>query len=132
MSRTIVIFCLLVSICAFGNLSTMASAKAESLSKEEVIKAFSGKTVEGYHNMKQFHFKRFYGVDGTLIAINEIKGKRVGKWKVTDDGRLCEFRQVTRTEKCKRLERIGGVIEKYHKNNLNVVSYRKFVDGNQL
>jgi hypothetical protein len=123
---------LLVSICAFGIVSTVASAKAESLSKEEVIKAFSGKTVEGYHNKKQFHFKRFYGEDGTLIAVSEAKGKRIRKWKVTDDGRLCEFGAVKKNKKCKRLERIGEVIEKYNKKNVNVVTYRKFVDGNQL
>jgi hypothetical protein len=132
MNRKIVVLCLLVSICAFGSVSTVDSAKVESLSKEEIIKAFSGKTVEGYHNMKQFNFVRFYGEDGTLIAIAEAKVKRVGKWKVTDDGRLCEFKEVTKNKKCKRLERIGDLIEKYDKSNINVVTYRKFVDGNQL
>ena len=132
MCRKIVVFCLLVSICAFGSLSTVVSAKAESLSKEEIIKAFSGKTVEGYHNKKKFHFNRFYGEDGTLIAVSEAKGNRVGKWKVTDDGRLCEFKEVYKNKKCKKLERVGGSIEKYNRNNLKVVTYRKFVDGNQF
>jgi len=131
MSRIIVVLCLLVSICAFGSVSTVVSAKAESLSKEEIIKTFSGKTVEGYHNKKKFHFKRFYGEDGTLIMVSETKGKKVGKWKVTDDGRFCEFKQV-KNKKCMRLERIGDLINKYNKKNVNVITFKNFVDGNQL
>lgn len=100
------------------------------LSKEKIIAAFAGKTVEGYHHKKQFSFKRYYAEDGTLIGISIEKGERQDKWEATDYG-LCEFKDVSPMD-CKLLERDGDVIRKFNINGRNVVTYLKFHEGNQL
>ena len=101
-----------------------------SLSKEEIIEAFSGKTVEGYHHRKKFSFKRYYAKDGTLLAVSTKKGVRKHQWGVAGKG-LCEFSEVF-TDKCALLERDGEVIRKYNRKGKHTVSYLKFHEGNQL
>ena len=101
-----------------------------SLSEKEIIEAFSGKTVEGYHHRKKFSFKRYYSEDGTLNAVSLKKGVREDQWGVGGRG-MCEFSDIW-PEECNLLERDGEVIRKYNRKGRHAVSYFKFYEGNQL
>lgn len=60
-----------------------------AMTKDEIVKAFSGKTVAGYHHKKGFSFTGYYDPNGTLIGKSNKKGTRTGKWS-TEPGKLCE------------------------------------------
>ena len=99
-------------------------------SEIEIKEAFSGKTVDGYHKMKEFEFKRYYDPNGTINAVSDRKGKRKGKWSASSIG-LCQKFGLGKN-KCRRIKKDGDVIKMYNKKGKNTVIFKKFIDGKKL
>lgn len=78
--------------------------------KAHSLVLFSGKTVRGYHERKEFEFTRYFAADGSLIAINDRKGERHGTWSVTSDG-LCV--DLGKGDRCRKIIKDGEKILKY-------------------
>jgi hypothetical protein len=117
------------NIALFAVLSFMMQpALSGEMSKDEIVAAFSGKTVEGNHHTKDYEFKRYYDPNGTIYSVSDKKGKREGKWSA-EEGKLCEgFRK----NKCHKVVREGDVIRKYNKKGKNNITYKKFTDGKNI
>jgi hypothetical protein len=102
-----------------------------TLSKEELLDLFSGKTVESVTAVKGRVSQTYYNPDGTLEQIQEGK-VRFGKWRVRNDARIC-LQMENLEEKCRIIVKEDGDIRKYivKKNgqHQHSVSYRKFTQG---
>ncbi|TNF98567.1 MAG: hypothetical protein EP297_07685 [Gammaproteobacteria bacterium] len=99
-----------------------------AMTRDEIISAFSGKTVEGYHIKKSFSFTRYYDPDGTLEAVSKKKGVRVGQWSAVE-GMLCEdFGR----KKCRRVVEQGEAVKKFGADGILSVTYNKFMLGKKL
>jgi hypothetical protein len=102
-----------------------------SMSREEVLELFSGKTVESVTAVKGRVSRTYYDPNGTVEQLR--KGdRRYGKWRVTKNGRIC-LEMENSVEKCRIMVREGDQVKKYivKKNGMHQhsVSYRKFTEG---
>jgi len=103
---------------------------ADELSEDEIIERFSNKTVEGRHLKKNFSFVRFYGADGTLIAVSDEKGERTANWSA-DEENLCH--QWHGKNKCFPMKEQDGVVKMYNRRGtVPILVFNKFTDGNNL
>ncbi len=105
-----------------------------TLGEKAVKKLFRKKTVESVTANKGRVSLTYYGPKGKVIQ--ERNGQhRMGKWRVTNDGRIC-LQMENRKEKCRIIVKEGKVYKKYivKKNgqHQHSVSYRRFIKGNQL
>jgi len=105
-----------------------------TLKKEQVIKLFSGQTVESVTASKSRVSLTYYDPDG---AVEQLRNgdKRYGKWRVRSDARIC-LQMEDRSEKCRIIVKEGDQYKKYivKKNgrHQHSVSYRKFAPGKQF
>ncbi len=121
-----------------GNQLTRLSKKpilpVGTLRAKEVVKLFSGQTVESVTARKGRISHSYYNPDGTLEqSRNGVK--RSGKWRVKKNGRIClQFSGLK--EKCRIIVKEDGQIKKYivKKNgrHQHSVSYRNFTPGRHL
>ena len=91
------------------DLREASGSETGEMSKDEIIAAFSGKTVEGYNHKKDFTFYRYYDPNGTLYCVSDKKGKREGKWSAKS-GKLCE--DLGRY-KCRIVKKKGDEVFRY-------------------
>ena len=105
-----------------------------TLDREQIIKLFSGKTVESVTASKGRISHSYYVQDGSLVQVRNGQ-KRSGKWRVTRTGRIC-LQMEGMAEKCRIIVNEKGKYKKYivKKNgrHQHSVSYRNFIDGKQL
>ncbi len=105
-----------------------------TLKSKEIVKLFSGQTVESVTARKGRVSLSYYSPNGALEQLREGM-KRSGKWRVKKNGRIClQFENLK--EKCRIIVRQKGKIKKYivRKNgrHQHSVSYRNFIPGRQL
>ena len=105
-----------------------------TLKKKEVIKLFSGQTVESVTARKSRVSHTYYDPDGTVEQVRNGT-KRYGKWRVRSDARIC-LQIEDRREKCRIIVKEGDEYKKYivkkSGHHQHSVSYRKFSPGKQL
>ncbi len=104
---------------------------AGTLTREEVIKLFSGQTVESVTASKGRVSHTYYNPDGTLEQVRNGT-KRTGKWRVSKNARIC-LEMEGFEEKCRIIVKEKGKVKKYivKKNgqHQHSVSYRNFTPG---
>ena len=102
-----------------------------TLKRKEVIKLFSGQTVESVTASKGRVSHTYYDPNGLLVQLrNGVM--RHGKWRVKKNGRMC-LQMESLEEKCRVIVKEDGEIKKYivKKNgrHQHSVSYRNFSPG---
>lgn len=105
-----------------------------TLSSQEVIELFSGKTVESVTAQQGRVSQTYYDPDGSLVQFrNGVK--RTGKWRVTGSARIC-LQMEDLEEKCRIIVKDGRDYKKYivktNGEHQHSVSYRRFVPGKQF
>ncbi len=112
-------------------LASGPAAAERTLNRDEVMTLFSDKTVQYYHERKDFDIEAYYAPDGSL------RGKRGDKklnatWSVEEHGSLCISRHGQ--NRCRIIVENNGVYKKYKEkgdgSRVLVITYRKFIDGN--
>ena len=105
-----------------------------TLKKEQVIKLFSGQTVESVTANKSRVSHSYYSPDGTVEQVRNGT-KRYGKWRVRSDARIC-LQMEDLKEKCRIIVKEDDEYKKYivkkNGHHQHSVSYRKFAKGKQL
>lgn len=81
MKRLLIVCLLLVSgaACAANNLS---AAQVKSL--------MVGTTIDGFNEIKGVDYTVFFNPDGKIVLVT-AKGKRMGSWRIADDGHFCSL-----------------------------------------
>ena len=115
-------------------MSTKPLLPLGTLKKEQVIKLFSGQTVESVTANKSRVSHSYYSPDGTVEQLrNGVK--RYGKWRVRSDARIC-LQMEDLEEKCRIIIKEGDEYKKYivkkNGHHQHSVSYRKFAPGKQF
>lgn len=102
-----------------------------TLQRAEVVKLFSGKTVESVTATKGRVSRTYYNPDGTLEQLRNGM-KRQGKWRVKKNSRIC-LQIEDLDEKCRIIVEENGEIKKYivkkSGRHQHSVSYRNFTPG---
>lgn len=105
-----------------------------TLKKKQIIKLFSGQTVESVTVSKSRVSHTYYATDGTVEQLRN-GAKRYGKWRVRNDARVC-LQMEDRGEKCRIIVKEGDDYKKYivkkNGHHQHSVSYRKFATGKQF
>ena len=105
-----------------------------TLKKKQVIKLFSGQTVESVTASKSRVSHTYYAPDGSVEQIRNGT-KRYGTWRVSSDARIC-LQMEDRREKCRIIVKEGDEYKKYivkkNGHHQHSVSYRKFAPGKQF
>ena len=117
-----------------GNQLRASLLPAGTLSKDEVVQLFSGKTVESVTATKGRVSHTYYDPDGSLEQ--RRKGaKRFGTWRVTDTGSICLSMEGLE-EKCRIIVKEGNEYKKYivkkSGQHQHSVSYRNFRNGKKF
>lgn len=119
----------------FVAVTVSHSVFAEDLPRDEVLKLFSGKTVEAYHVKKDFDIKTYFNTDGTYRQFRDGE-PRAGKWWVKDDGKMCMQRSDRNREYCRIIVKAGDKLTKVKvKENgkrVHLLDYKKFTEGDAL
>ena len=115
-------------------MSTKPLLPLGTLKKKQVIKLFSGQTVESVTASKSRVSRTYYAPDGTVEQVRNAT-KRYGKWRVSNDARIC-LQMEDRKEKCRIIVKEGDEYKKYivkkNGHHQHSVSYRKFTPGKQF
>lgn len=105
-----------------------------TLKRKQVIKLFSGQTVESVTAGKGRISHTYYDPNGTLVQRRNGM-TRHGKWRVRKDARMC-LQMDGRDEKCRVIVKEDGEIRKYivkkNSRHQHSVSYRNFSTGRQF
>jgi len=105
-----------------------------TLNEKEVIKLFSGQTVESVTASKSRLSHTYYASDGSVEQIRNGT-KRYGKWRVRSDARIC-LQMEDLSEKCRIIVKEGDEYKKYivkkNGHHQHSVSYRNFSKGKQF
>lgn len=105
-----------------------------TLKKEQVIKLFSGQTVESVTASKSRVSHTYYAPDGVVEQVRNGT-KRYGKWRVSSDARIC-LQMEDRREKCRIIVKEDDEYKKYivkkNGHHQHSVSYRNFAKGKQF
>lgn len=130
---------LFVAVLLNACVSTPFNKTSTTLKAAEVRELFADKTVESVSKGSGLTSFSYYSPDGRVLQ-QRLWSKRVGKWTVKDNGKIClTFGKDTT---CRRIIRVakdlGSKITYYkirkHKGKPTerVVRYRAFVAGNRL
>lgn len=105
-----------------------------TLDKDQVVKLFSGNTVESITASQGRVSHTYYAPDGKLVQMRDGV-KRHGMWRVSNSARIC-LQMEGVEEKCRIIVREGDQIKKYivKKNgkHQHSVTYRKFTPGKKF
>lgn len=111
---------------------TITGKKDGVLTEKEILSLFSNRTVNGYHEKRNFKFVRFFAADGKLYGNNPLKGKRSGRWDVTSKG-LC-FHWKGGRKHCRKIVIEKGIVRQYKVTGSGgqvlATTYSRFRDGN--
>lgn len=104
------------------------------LSAEEIRALFSGKTVEGYHEIYQYTFRSYYEPDGTYRSYQDASTQpRNAKWWIEGKDMCIQWASQS-IELCRRIIKVGGIYKKVMRKNGKtkkvVVTYKRFRTGN--
>lgn len=102
-----------------------------TLGKDQVLKLFSGNTVESVTASQGRVSQTYYAPDGKIEQLRDGV-MRFGTWQVSNSGRMCLQMEGTE-EKCRIIVKEGDQIKKYivktSGQHQHSVSYRKFTQG---
>ncbi len=107
---------------------------AEALTSAELLELFNNRTVYSVTAAQGRESVGYYDASGEVRQLqNGVK--RTGRWRVTDNGRIC-LQMESLPEKCRIIVKEQGTYKKYivKKNgeHQHSVSYPAFRDGNPL
>jgi len=124
---------ILASATALLLLTGINHAYAEKLDAAAIKALFIGKTVTSYHTRKDFDVKAYYDPDGTVYGIRDDSIWQ-RHWEIRDDGNICIIYKERDKEFCRIIKKIDGKYYKYkvkgNGNEIRVIEYRQFEDGN--
>jgi len=106
------------------------------LSGDEVRALFSGKTVKGYHEKKEYPFTSYYEPSGTFRSYQDgATVPRSGRWWVNDSGDICiQWKGEPQSFCRKMITNDKGdywkVLVKSGGKRILIVTFESFVDGN--
>lgn len=118
-----------------GEKATGDKTGAVDLKRAEIVALFSGKTVRGHHERKNYDFKSYYEPTGELRSHQGKDGKvREATWAVKSD-EICITWKDDPEELCRTMVKAADGSyrkEKVKKNGdrLVVVTFESFTDGN--
>ena len=110
-----------------------------TLSGDEVRRLFAGKTVQGYHEKRNYAFISYYEPDGTFRSYQGgSKTPRHGNWSVSDNGDICVYWQDTNENLCRKMvtDNRGNywkvLFKKTRKGTkrILIVTFKSFTEGN--
>lgn len=125
-----------ISLIGCGSTSTIGR---RTLSGDEVRKLFAGKTVQGYHEKRNYAFTSYYEPDGTFRSYQGgSKTPRHAKWSVSDNGDICVYWQDTKENLCRKMvtDDRGNywkvLFKKTRKGTkrILIVTFKSFAEGN--
>lgn len=128
-----------VAVSLSGCVSSPVKKSSSSLKSDEVYALFAGKTVESVSKGSGLTSFTYYGPDGSVLQ-QRLWSKRMGKWQVKDNGKIClTFGKSSQCRKIRKVTEGLGLNVTYYKIRKRkgkkaeeVVRYRRFVDGNRL
>lgn len=116
---------------ALNKLSAHPVLPRETLSPSELQDLFIDRTVTSVTAVQGRVSISYYAPDGSVEQVRDGR-KRHGRWRITDDARICLQMEQSR-EKCRIIVRDQEGYKKFVVKNSgrhrHVVSYRAFVDG---
>jgi len=124
MNNRVFIFVIAFSSSLFVN-SVVAG---EPLSADQVRALFSGKTFDGYNEIKDKKFRVYSNADGTMIHQNAKRTKKV-TWEVESDGSHCG---ILKRKVCGKIVPIGDGVYHKIKDGEHTHTLKNFVEGNQI
>ena len=110
-----------------------------TLSGDEVRRLFAGKTVQGYHEKRNYAFTSYYEPDGIFRSYQGgSKTPRHGKWSVNGNGDIYVYWQDTRENLRRKMvtDDKGNhwkvLFKKTPKGTkrILIVTFKSFVEGN--
>ncbi len=105
-----------------------------TLNARQLKKLFSDKSVESVTAKKGRLSQTYYAPNGSVEQLRSGV-KRAGKWRVTDEGRIC-LQMEDRKEKCRIIVKEGDKYKKYivkkNGDHQHSVTYRNFAAGKRL
>lgn len=111
-----------------------ATLPAGTLSADQVKALFVDKTVTSVTVARQRQSISYYAPDGGVRQIS-AGISRLGRWRVTDNGRMC-LQMESMPEKCRIIVNDRGIYKKYivKKNGRHehTITYQDFRTGNPL
>lgn len=99
------------------------------LSIDEVKALFSGKTFDGYNEIKDVEYQVYSNPDGTMTHKNAQRIKNF-KWEVDDEGRHCAF--LKRKLCGKIVDKGNGVYHKINAKGKHTNTLKNFREGNYI
>jgi len=123
-NKTILLTSLTIAM-TFGAGSAYAE---KTLTADEAKALFTGKTFDGYNEIKGKSYQVFSGKDGIMIHKNQKRSKEIS-WEIDSQGRHCAHLKQVR---CGEIISMGDGV--YHKmrdgDHINTLT--NFRDGNQI
>ena len=107
------------------------NASAEKvLTADETKALFSGKTFDGYNEIKERSYKVYSAPDGTMIHQNARRTKKL-TWEINGAGEHCA--QFPKRNLCGKIVSMGdGVYHKINKNGKHTNTLKNFAEGNNV
>ena len=103
--------------------------QGEVLSADEAKALFSGKTFDGYNEIKGRSYRVYSDPSGTMIHKNAKRTKEFA-WEIDGEGRHCAI--FSNGPRCGKIVSVGDGV--YHKvsDGEHINTLKNFVDGNKL
>ncbi len=120
----------LLTVATIVLLAGSGNVLAEKvLTADEVKALFSGKTFDGYNEIKGKSYKAYSDPNGTMIHQNRKRTKEF-EWKVDSQGQHCAIFPVG--PRCGIIVSVGDGIYHKMKDGEHINTLKNFVDGNQI
>ncbi|MDP2832881.1 MAG: hypothetical protein Q8Q28_06235 [Pseudomonadota bacterium] len=120
MKRLILLGLLLINgvACAAGNLSA-----------QEVRTLMVGNTIAGFNEIKSMEYTVYFQPEGKIVLVT-AQGKRLGNWRLVDDGHFCSAFPAE-PELCTHVTPYGeGAYRRLKDDGTVTHTLKKFTPGN--
>lgn len=125
---------LAIAILAFLCLACQADARPRTLDGDEAAALLSGNTVFGFDPRAESEFAMFHSSDGRIRARLRNAGgsedESIGRWWITDEGRLCvDWENYRWVDSCAALV-VDGESLTFVDDNGRIISFGEVAPGN--
>ncbi|MEW5786534.1 MAG: hypothetical protein AB1899_01630 [Pseudomonadota bacterium] len=118
-----------IALLCLAALSASAWAAAP-LTAEQTKTLIAGNSASGFADALGKNYTAYYSPEGKLTQVLDNGKKRVGTWKITDDGHFCtQF--PTESERCtKVVPSENGEYQRVKDDGMVTNTFKKFYKGN--
>lgn len=123
-----------IAILVFLCVACQADARPRTLDGDEAAALLSGNTVFGFDPRSESEFAMFHSSDGRVRARLRNAGgsedESIGRWWITDEGRLCvDWENYRWVDSCAALV-VDGESLTFVDDNGRIVSFGEVAPGN--